>query len=384
MNAPINTKNYSLPRHSCLASNIDTVSVIDLSVGDPGDAAPPLFKEEIATWINNPRSDRYPPPIGVPELLEAIASHYSKDYGICLNPNTDVCVTPGARLALYLCLQAQCCIGGVVAYIEPAFFGIPTAIKAAGMTPLPLKMDALFGPDADLNETFRGFRGGVFVLNNPHNPTGIIFSAERLKAIAIAARANNVKVLYDFVYKDIYEDKKPDSFLQFDESALEVCSFSKSFRMTGWRCGFVVGKGFWMEQLIQLRKDTDNGVPPAIQLAAASVLQNMTEVDDYRTSIVERRRYLANGLAKLGWGVKPNLSDLGTTFVWARIPTKFRSSDDAASQLASVGVLTQSGSVFGTSGEGFVRFALNYPPEVLELGLERIARVQGLPELESA
>ncbi|MDZ8140389.1 MAG: pyridoxal phosphate-dependent aminotransferase [Nostoc sp. DedQUE04] len=349
--------------------------MIDLSLADPQDGAPQRFKDELRANLENPRFDFYPNKIGEPELQEAIAIHYSQEYKVSLDFDTNICITAGGWQALTVCLQAMGQAGDVVAYIEPVFHGIPKIIKVVGMKPYPLPMKAILGSDADLEKTFQFLSGAIFLLNSPHNPTGTIVSPKQLRAIAQAAQTYNVKVVSDFVFKDIYEDQQPRSYLEYDSTALEVCSFSKTFRMSGWRCGYIIGRGLYIKRVLQLRKNLDSGVPSAIQLAIVPLVYEKTEVAEFRCRIANRRKFFVNGLKELGFRVSLPTDGIGTNLVWTALSSRMSSSQEAVQLLDSVGVKALPGLACGALGEGHLRFSLNVNQTLLQKALERIAHV---------
>lgn len=348
--------------------------IIDLSIGDPADPTPQEFKDGLVAVLSDPRVDHYPDAIGEPVLIEAVADYYNRRFGIELDPATDICVTSGALPALSAALRAAATRQQVCGYAEPSYFGIPYAIRAAGLVPQPIRLEDLSGNDLQLDQVFERFENGSFVLNSPHNPTGVVLAPRELSRIAAAAHAHNVSVAADAVYAELFGTERPESYLGFDPDAVEISSFSKTFRMCGWRCGFVVGQGGWIARLRDLRQNADNGVPLAIQLAAARVLDDMTGVDEFRAEINERRVFLADRLDALGFAVnRAALKAAGTNFLWVGIPSSFQSSAEAGRLLLSAGVNVLAGSIFGSAGEGFLRFSLNFPVTVLDEVARRIA-----------
>jgi aspartate/methionine/tyrosine aminotransferase len=347
--------------------------IIDLSIGDPADPTPQQFKDGLAALLTDPRVDHYPDPVGDPALLEAVAAYYRRRFGINLDPDSDICVTSGALPALSLALRAAATTRQVCGYAEPSYFGIPYAIRAAGLLPQPIRFEDLLGDNDRVDKEFARFENGSFVLNTPHNPTGTVLAPHELYRIAAAARAHRVAVVADGVYAELFGIERPESFLGFDPNSVEISSFSKTFRMCGWRCGFVVGQGGWIARLRDLRQNADNGVPLAIQIAAAGLLDDMTGVDEFRAEINERRAFLADRLEPFGFTVNTAaLRAAGTNFLWVGMPSSFSSSAEASGVLLSAGVNVLPGSMFGVAGEGFLRFSLNFPIPVLDEVARRI------------
>ncbi|WP_216351300.1 pyridoxal phosphate-dependent aminotransferase [Leptolyngbya sp. 'hensonii'] len=343
---------------------------IDLAIGDPKDRAPEKFRKELCKALKDPKVDRYSPKTGHPDLCHAILEDYARENSVCLEPSHDICITSGAWSSLVACLNVLGKPKGKVGYFDPCFFGIPQIVRAAGMIPCPIPLDAIRGSDADLNHFFQELV--VFIHVDPHNPTGYVFTSINHHAIANACHKNNVRVISDRVYKHIYADQKPESFLTYDKTALEVWSFSKSFRMAGWRLGCILGKGHWMQEVREHWSATENGICVATQLAAIPLITGRVGLESFRQEIISRRQCLNTGLTQLGFRADSS-PDLATNFVWAGIPRVFQSSTDAAQQLSNFGVLSMPGEKCGEFGQGFLRFALNYPPEILDIAITRIA-----------
>jgi aspartate/methionine/tyrosine aminotransferase len=346
---------------------------IDLKIGDPKDAAPPELRQILARCSGHPITDRYPNKFGAPILHRAITKSYAKDHSVILDPATDMCVTTGVWPAIVAALMARLpSQGKQIAYFAPCFFGFYQIFSELGMTPVPLDLGKFAQGTLDLDQIFAAMRGGILLLNHPHNPTGYIFSTSELKNLADVARCHDVAVVSDFVYKDLYEGSKPQSFLEFDDSALEIFGMSKSYRMAGWRCGYIVGHGEWMDRVKRIRSNLDNGVCTSTQIASAYLLRRQSGLVKFRDSLNERRHVLITGLRSLEFQVNVPKAGIATNFVWAKIPFGLRSSDEAADRLNRFGVEVLSGKVCGSLGEGYLRFALNYPSEVLVTALSRI------------
>lgn len=355
------------------AANAHGRDEFDLGIGDPKDKPPQLYYDSLKKFVNDHRSSHYPDSIGEPELLTAASNHYLEFYNLKFDPASEICVTDGARRAIYTVLCASGRKGALCAYVSPAYFGIPNAIKAAGLVPFPISIDLIRGSIKILRNLFKKIRDGIFILVNPQNPLGVILSPEELKKLSRVAREYNIKVISDFVYKDIFTTEAPRSFLEFDNEAVEICSFSKTFRVCGLRCGYIIGKGKLIKQVRQWMQLTENGVPPLTQFVMAELLTNMSEVEDFRISIAERRSILIDVLEQTGFKVN-HLENTGTNFVWAQIPKSFKSSIVAAVRLENAGIKVVSGDQLGINGERHLRFSLNYPPAVMRIAAQKIER----------
>lgn len=249
--------------------------VLDLSLADPFDGAPELFLTELRARSLEVRAHKYPSKTGEIELKEAIALDYLRKYGVELDPKTEIVITNGAWAGLRDALSALGWLGCPVAYAEPAFSGFDLIIRALGMRPCPVPLQAILGEPDRVEETFAKIAGALFLLNFPHNPSGMTASPEQLHLIAQIARAYGVRIVSDFVYGELFQGSRPDSFLMHDAAAaLEVGSFSKTFRLAGWRIGWIAGKEDGIRTVSKLRQSIENGTPPALQLAAAALVRN--------------------------------------------------------------------------------------------------------------
>jgi aspartate/methionine/tyrosine aminotransferase len=353
---------------------LTTLQTIDLGVGDPTDAVPDALRWEHANWILDPRASHYPHPHGERRLSQAIVRYYQREHGIRLNPSTDVCVTHGARPALFLSLLALGRLGGPVGYLSPAYVAFEPIIEKARMTPVSIPIEAWVKREIDLRGLFLGLRGGVFLLNNPHNPTGMVLSPTELYEVTKWSRAFDVRILSDDVYAELYDHERPESMLRYDPRALEVISISKTFRACGWRVGAVVGEASWVENFKDYYGET-NGVSFAAQMTAASALGEMIDVGEFRAEVKARRTVMVDGLRKLGFLVDTTRENRSGLFVWALIPPRILSSSAAlAALLGEAGVKVSPGSAFGRDGEGAIRFSLNVEIPVLYEALSRIGK----------
>jgi aspartate/methionine/tyrosine aminotransferase len=291
--------------NTCTETNINWQE-IDLSKADTFDGATERFKLRLSQSLDNTQLDRYASsPRGEPKLREAIVLYYAATYGVWLDPETDVCVVSGGQQALDLAMRAVGQESHLVSYLDPVFAGISTVINAASKQPNPIHIDKISDDLSTLSNLFQDCGGSIFVLNSPHNPTGRILSPKHLQSIAQIAEMQSITVISDFVFGEVYEIERPCSYLAFDPLALEIGSMSKTFSMSGWRCGFIVGKGDCIKRVIELQKKVDNGVPPAIQIAVSEILNDRATIDKNRLRIAERRHCLVRGLRQLGFHVEP-------------------------------------------------------------------------------
>jgi len=219
----------------------------------------------------------------------------------------------------------------------------------------------------------------LMYVNYPHNPTGKVARDKYLQSIVDFALENHVIVISDLAYGEIYygPDNKPSSLLEFDGAlscVVELHSFSKTFNMTGWRCGFAVGDPGLIKGLTTIKSNVDSGVFNAIQLALARVLSD-ERCEPFLAA--NRERYqgrldkVCAALDQIGLEYfRPG----GAIYVWCRLPAgRFDSIQWCSELLDATGLVVSPGAGYGHSGEGFFRLSLTTPDEVIDTALERLA-----------
>ena len=155
------------------------------------------------------------------------------------------------------------------------------------------------------------------------------------------------------------------------EVGVEFHSLSKSYNMTGWRIGMVVGNATMVDALRRLKSNLDSGIPQAIQYAAIEALNGPQDCIPEHNAIYQRRRDLViEVLTKIGLEVKAPKASL---YIWARVPEGYNSVDFTADLLEQVGVAVTPGVGYGRSGEGYVRLSLTIPDAALVKGLSRLS-----------
>ena len=189
------------------------------------------------------------------------------------------------------------------------------------------------------------------------------------------ARQHDIVVCHDGPYSEVaFDGYQPVSFMQADgakEVGVEFHSLSKSYNMTGWRIGMVVGNATVVDALRRLKSNLDSGIPQAIQYAAIEALTGPQDCIPEHNAIYQRRRDLVvEVLNKIGLEVGPPKASL---YVWARVPEGYNSVDFTADLLEQVGVAVTPGVGYGRSGEGYVRLSLTIPDAALVKGLSRLA-----------
>ncbi len=334
--------------------------VVDLGFGNPDIASPPVAVAKLREAAEKPANHRYSASRGITQLRHAVAEHYLRAFGVTLDPETQIASTIGAKEGLAHLMWVLVENGDIVVVPTPAYPIHRVAPALAGATVVTPPAEG--GIDA-IAAAVRAHRPRVVIVSFPHNPTTAVATAAELQRLVDLARENDFLLVHDFAYAEIaFDGHKPQSILAAEgaaDCAVELYSLTKSFSMAGWRVGFVIGRTDVVAALTKLKSYLDYGTFQPIQIASIVALR---EASDYPAEVCDiyrrRRDALCNGLARAGWAVEP---PLGTMFVWAPIPDRFRplGSLQFATLLArEAHVATSPGIGFGDGGDGHIRFAL--------------------------
>jgi LL-diaminopimelate aminotransferase len=213
----------------------------------------------------------------------------------------------------------------------------------------------------------------IMFLNYPNNPTSACATKDFYKDVVSLAKTYNFMVASDNAYSELYFDnKKPISFLEIEgakEIGVEFHSLSKTFNMTGWRIGFVVGNDEVIEGLGKVKTNIDSGVFQAVQEAGEKALNHEEEITPAIRGIYEERRTLVNEyLKKLGFSYK---KPEATFYFWIKIDKD--SASFAKFLLEKCGVVVTPGIGFGKEGEGYIRLSITQDKERLKEAMKRIS-----------
>ena len=339
--------------------------VVDLGFGNPDLPSPDIAVEKLAEAARNPRNHRYSATRGLPRLRLAISDLYKRQFDVDLNPDTEVCVTIGAKEGFSHLMWVLLGPGDTALVPSPSnpmhIWG--PILAGAGVHYVRL------GPDQDFFANLEAAweqawpRPRVVVMSFPHNPTGTCVDLAFMARMVNFAKEHDVVLVHDFAYAELgFDGYRPPSVLEVPgakDVAVELYSLTKSFSMAGWRVGFLLGNSEVVGALARLKSYLDYGTFQPIQIAS---IVAMNEAPDYPKEVAEvyrgRRDALVDGLARIGWRIpKPE----GTMFVWAPIPEAYaemKSLEFAKLLVREAQVAVSPGVGFGPGGEGFVRFAL--------------------------
>jgi len=365
-----------------LARRRDGEDVIDLGMGNPNDPTFERITEKLVDAVQDPRNHRYSvSAAGIFNLKREVARYYKREYGVEVDPETEVICTIGSKEGIsHLALTLM--ENGDTAFVPtPAFPPHIHSIELAGgtvVTPPIGDTPEFFDRLADLVPQIKP-SPKLLVLNFPHNPTALTVDMAFYERAVEFANRHNMLIVHDFAYSQItFDGYRAPSFLQVPgakEVGVEFSTMSKSFNMAGWRVGFCVGHSQIVGGLARIKGYYDYGMFMPLQIASIIGLRDcMDEVRQQAAIYQERRDTLCDGLSRIGWSVTP---PRGTMFVWAPIPEAFRSMGSmgfALMLLQEANVAVAPGAAFGQGGDGFVRLAIVENKQRLRQAVRQIGR----------
>lgn len=351
--------------------------VISFAIGDPDIPTPPHIIDRLVQAARNPANHRYPETTGLPELRQAIAGWYNRRFGVSLDADTEILPLIGAKEGI--AHIAFCFIdpGDIALVPDPAYPVYTVSTVLAGGEPyyLPLRRENDFLPDLEAipNEVWR--KAKLLWLNYPNNPTGAVAELDFFHRVVELAHKHEVAVCHDGPYSEVaFDGYKPVSFMQADDAGevgVEFHSLSKSYNMTGWRIGMVVGNTTMVDALKRVKSNLDSGIPQALQYAAIEALTGSQDCVREHNAIYQKRRDLViETLNRIGLQAESAKASL---YIWARVPEGYTSVGFATDLLDKVGIAVTPGTGYGQNGEGYVRLSLTIPDAALAKGLARLA-----------
>lgn len=339
--------------------------IIDFGMGNPDGATPQHIVDKLVETINDPRSHRYSASKGIPGLRRAQAAYYERRFGVKLNPDTQVVATLGSKEGFANMAQAITAPGDVVLVPNPTYpihsFGF--IISGGVVRHLPVEPDDVFLEALERAMYFSVPKPVALVLNYPSNPTAKIASLSFYADVVKFAKKNDLILLSDLAYAEVYFDNNPPpSILEVDgamDVAVEFTSMSKTYSMPGWRMGFAVGNEKLISALARVKSYLDYGAFTPIQVAAAAALNgDQSCVDEMRSLYKKRRDCLVGSMSRAGWDIP---SPPATMFAWVPIPDvckQLGSLEFSKHLLEQADVAVAPGIGFGEHGDGYVRIAL--------------------------
>lgn len=348
--------------------------IINIGIGSP-DLHPP--KEVIDTLqesLLDATAHKYQGYQGLPEFRNAIANFYSNKYSVALNPENEVLPLMGSKEGILHISLAMLNQGDEVLIPNPGYPTYSSVTNLVGGKSVFYELDESNNYQPNFNELEQRDLSKVKLMwvNYPHMPTGAKATIATFERLITFGKKHNILIINDNPYSFILNDN-PQSILQIKgakDIALELNSLSKSMNMAGWRVGMLLGKSEFLSEILKVKTQQDSGMFYGIQKGAIKALELE---DDWFVGLnkeyEERRKGIWQLAEKIGCTF--DTSNAGM-FVWAKLPAGKIAEKTIDELLYEKHLFVTPGTVFGSKGEGYIRFSLCVSQEKINEAISRI------------
>ena len=348
--------------------------IINLGIGSPDINPPQKVVDALQKSLTDESAHKYQSYQGLPELRDAMAGFYKTQFGVSLSSKTEILPLMGSKEGIMHISMAFLNEGDEVLIPNPGYPTYSSVTKLLGAIPVYYDLTEEYNwlPNLDALEHLDLSKVKIMWINYPHMPTGATASNKMFEDIIAFARRNNILVVNDNPYSFIL-NQYPRSILKYlgaKDYCLELNSISKTFNMAGWRVGMVVGHSSYIDSILKVKSNMDSGMFYGIQKGAIEALKCSKMWYVSLNSVYEYRREL---VWKLADALKCTYDKEATgLFVWAKLPKKLKSEEFIDYILKEFNIFITPGTIFGSQGEGYIRFSLCATTEELEEAIARI------------
>ena len=349
-------------------------SIINMGIGSPDLSPSKAVIEAVAAAIQDENGHGYQSYQGLPELRKGMADFYQNQFGVVLNPNNEILPLMGSKEGIMHISLAFLNEGDHVLIPNPGYPTYTSVTNLVGAVPVyyDLKEANAWEPDFEALEKLDLSKVKIMWLGYPHMPTGARGSLALFEKLVAFAKKHNILLVNDNPYSFVLNDN-PMSLLQVEGAkgvALELNSLSKTFNMAGWRVGMVLGNPEIIDAVLKVKSNMDSGMYYGIQKGAIAALNCDKSWFEDQNKIYRRRRELTEKLAeKLGCEVYKEGVGL---FVWAKLPEGIESAEKFIDEiLYEKHIFITPGTIFGSNGEGYIRFSLCVKEEKVQEAIDR-------------
>jgi aspartate/methionine/tyrosine aminotransferase len=351
--------------------------VINMGIGSPDLPAHPKVVTALKDSFDHPKVHQYQSYQGLPELRQAIADFYHKHYKYIADPNSEILPLMGSKEGIMHISMAFLNPGDKALIPNPGYPTYQSVTRLVEAEPVfyDLKAEHQWQPDLEALDQMDLTNVKLMWVNYPHMPTGANVQKDTFEKLIAWAKEKDILLVNDNPYSFVLTDQ-PQSLMSVpgaQEVGMELNSLSKSFNMAGWRVGMVLGNKENINAVLKVKSNMDSGMFYGIQQGAIAALQAQESWFKNLNDIYRKRRKLIFELASLlNTDFDPHSSGL---FVWAKMRETSKSSVEYIEEiLQNHHIFIAPGSIFGSQGEGYVRFSLCVEEEQISKAIERIRK----------
>ena len=347
--------------------------IINMGIGSPDLAPDESVIEAIQKAMFDDKAHEYQSYQGLPELRKGIADFYKNQFGVALDFNSEILPLMGSKEGIMHISLAFLNEGDEVLIPNPGYptYASVTELVQAKAVYYDLSDETNWQPNFEALEKTDLSKVKLMWVSYPHMPTGKNGSLELFEKLISFGKKHNILIVNDNPYSFVLNDN-PISILQIEgakDIALELNSLSKTYNMAGWRVGMVLGNPTLIDAVLKVKSNMDSGMFYGIQKGAIEALKLGKDWFEKQNRIYTKRRNLIFKLAeKLNCVFDKNSVGL---FVWAKLPAGILSEEFIDKVLIEKHIFITPGTIFGSNGEGYIRFSLCVTEEKIQQAIER-------------
>lgn len=348
--------------------------IINMGIGSPDLQPPPAVIEAIQQAVLQEGAHKYQSYQGLPAFREAVADFYQKNYQVVVNPENEILPLMGSKEGILHISMAFLNKGDKVLIPNPGYPTYTSVTNLVEAVPVFYDLTSEHNWEPNFKQLEQQDLSNVKLMwvNYPHMPTGAKATENLFKKLIAFGKKHQLLIINDNPYSFVLNNN-PLSILSIDgakETAIELNSLSKSFNMAGWRVGMLLGATPILEEVLKVKTQMDSGMFYGIQQGAIAALKVSSGWFENMNEIYQKRRKLIWQIAEaLDCTFDKNTSGM---FVWAKIPAGKKAENIVDDLLYKHHIFIAPGTIFGSKGEGYIRFSLCVPEEKIKEALDRL------------
>ena len=348
--------------------------IINMGIGSPDLQPPPAVIEAIQQAVLQEGAHKYQSYQGLPAFRQAVADFYQKNYQVVVNPENEILPLMGSKEGILHISMAFLNKGDKVLIPNPGYPTYTSVTNLVEAVPVFYDLTSEHNWEPNFKQLEQQDLSNVKLMwvNYPHMPTGAKATENLFKKLIAFGKKHQLLIINDNPYSFVLNNN-PLSILSIDgakETAIELNSLSKSFNMAGWRVGMLLGATPILEEVLKVKTQMDSGMFYGIQQGAIAALKVSSGWFENMNEIYQKRRKLIWQIAEaLDCTFDKNTSGM---FVWAKIPAGKKAENIVVDLLYKHHIFIAPGTIFGSKGEGYIRFSLCVPEEKIKEALDRL------------
>jgi LL-diaminopimelate aminotransferase len=348
--------------------------IINMGIGSPDLQPPPAVIEAIQQAVLQEGAHKYQSYQGLPAFRQAVADFYQKNYQVVVNPENEILPLMGSKEGILHISMAFLNKGDQVLIPNPGYPTYTSVTNLVEAVPVFYDLTSEHNWEPNFKQLEQEDLSNVKLMwvNYPHMPTGAKATENLFKKLIAFGKKHQLLIINDNPYSFVLNNN-PLSILSIDgakETAIELNSLSKSFNMAGWRVGMLLGATPILEEVLKVKTQMDSGMFYGIQQGAIAALKVSSGWFENMNEIYQKRRKLIWQIAEaLDCTFDKNTSGM---FVWAKIPAGKKAENIVDDLLYKHHIFIAPGTIFGSKGEGYIRFSLCVPEEKIKEALDRL------------